>query len=362
MGEIIIKILNLLKQFEVASFKQLSKHYDFEISKQEEESIKVFLEIERLIETDASISFGRYPGYRLTKAGNEFIGDFVFKKSLDAILTHLDKEINFYSIEEICKLVDLEFDRRYKLILIKEELINNIAKSKDGDGFKITEKGQYFLHMEGGFTGKFYSDLNNHFIAIPTEEMNETNKSGNKKFFISHSKEDRNLADRVIRKLLMPIFQIKETDFFYTSNEETGIKVSEKWLNVIKNSINECEFFLPIISQNFKESEMCLYELGAAWGLNKKILPIIVEPLKFTNSSIITQELQQAKINQKASIKSLVRFLSNLSNEYPYLEHNEGVNNDEIIIKFLKSVKGYNRRVLSHLFSRIAEISDYFFN
>lgn len=166
-----------------------------------------------------------------------------------------------------------------------------------------------------------------------------------KKIFISHSYQDRYIADRLIDKLIVPFFGIdKKKDIFYTSKRLTGIKASLNWKEQIKTSLKECEIFIALITPNYKNSEMCTREIGAAWVLNKCIYPLILPPVTFENFSVIISELQAENLSKSDNVKSFLDSLkTDLSKFFEILNHSEQ-EELEIINKFRKSLRSYLRK------------------
>jgi hypothetical protein len=163
-----------------------------------------------------------------------------------------------------------------------------------------------------------------------------------KKIFLSHSYKDRDIANRIIEKLIIKIFNIdKQTDIFFTSKRETGIESSINWRNKIKSNLQECDIFIVLITTNFKDSEMCLAEIGAAWALNKKIYPLILPPIKYENFSPVISELQADLLLKKEDIQSLIKSLEVQLKSLYDINYNTGVNFEKAINDFLKSTKQY---------------------
>lgn len=91
-----------------------------------------------------------------------------FDKHLNDILNYLSKnDSSFPDIQEICTVLNIPFDSKYKIQLEHDGYIENIAKNKDGDGFRITKSGKYFIEVENGYD----------------RSKNEKNKSKVKSFF-----------------------------------------------------------------------------------------------------------------------------------------------------------------------------------
>jgi hypothetical protein len=169
-------------------------------------------------------------------------------------------------------------------------------------------------------------------------------ESNFKKIFLSHAKLDREIANRIIDKLIVPIFNMdKQRDVFYTSRRATGIRSNTNWKDNIKENLTECKIFIPLITINFKNSEMCLSELGAAWALNKDIYPLLLPPINYDNFGVVISELQADNLMSREDIKMLIKTLAvDIKKHYDInLAEN---NTDSHITKFLKSMRSYRRR------------------
>jgi predicted transcriptional regulator len=71
---------------------------------------------------------------------------------LDRILDYLDNNRStFPDIQEICEKCQMDYDKSLTIRLEHDGYIDNIAKSRDGDGFKITKKGEYFINYKKGY-------------------------------------------------------------------------------------------------------------------------------------------------------------------------------------------------------------------
>lgn len=163
-----------------------------------------------------------------------------------------------------------------------------------------------------------------------------------RKIFLSHSYCDKDIAIKIVEKLLIKIFAInKQSDIFFTSKRETGIESSINWRNHIKTNLQDCDIFIALITTNFKESEICLAELGAAWALNKKIYPLIVPPIKYENFSPIIAELQADLLLNREDVESLISSLKIQLKEMFEIDIQPNIDITKCITAFLKSTKEY---------------------
>jgi hypothetical protein len=95
-----------------------------------------------------------------------------------------------------------------------------------------------------------------------------------RRFFLSHSTKDKNLVSGFM-ELMRSGMDLREQDIFCTSQE--SIRVSESYIDVIRDNFNKAAVIILLISKNYMESPFCLCEMGAAWASEKAIFPILVD-------------------------------------------------------------------------------------
>lgn len=137
--------------------------------------------------------------------------------------------------------------------------------------------------------------------------MQRTKTSGRKastgkKIFISHSSDDKVIVDTFIDLILQGGLSIKIDEIFCISTDGSKIKSGEDWRNAIKDSLTSAKINFLIITPNYKESEVCLNEMGAAWVSNAKVLPMIIEPINYESVGIIQQPKQIEKLLDEKSL------------------------------------------------------------
>jgi hypothetical protein len=120
------------------------------------------------------------------------------------------------------------------------------------------------------------------------------------KVFVSYAMEDRGQAAALVDQLATN-FQV-----FSASKMSAG----ENWQSKIKKELSKSDYFLVLLSPISVRSKWVQFELGAAWGLNKFIIPVVTSkdvinqiPLEFTNLRVLL--LQDLKSNPR-SINDLI--------------------------------------------------------
>jgi hypothetical protein len=125
----------------------------------------------------------------------------------------------------------------------------------------------------------------------------EGKNKDNIRVFVSYAKEDSGQAVELMSQLArQPNFDI------FTTNR---ISAGENWRSLIKKELSQSDYFLVILSPTSVQSKWVQFELGAAWGLNKFIIPVVTSqdvihriPLEFRDLHVI--ELKDLKGNPES--------------------------------------------------------------
>lgn len=126
-----------------------------------------------------------------------------------------------------------------------------------------------------------------------------------KKIFISHSSKDEIIVNGFIEKILMLGCGFKKFDIFCTL-DHTAIRTGEYFRNEIIKNMKRCDYILCIISDNYRKSEVCQNELGAAWAMElKRVLPFKYSNLDFTEIGFLNVVKQAADITDKSKLDEL---------------------------------------------------------
>lgn len=127
-----------------------------------------------------------------------------------------------------------------------------------------------------------------------------THKS--RKFFISHSSEDRTIVNGFIKEILKIGCGFKDGDIFCTL-DPTVIRTGDDFREKIVENMKSCDFILLFISGNYLQSEVCQNEMGAAWAIeNKRVLPFVLPNTKFKDMGFLNEVKQGASIADKRKL------------------------------------------------------------
>lgn len=130
------------------------------------------------------------------------------------------------------------------------------------------------------------------------KKSNEEEKS----IFISHASKDKEIADAFLDLILHGALSVPINKIFCVSTDGTKIKSGADWRDSINESLLSARINFLIITPNYKESEVCLNEMGAAWVTSATVLPVIVEPINYNTVGIIQEPNQIEKLLDEKSL------------------------------------------------------------
>ena len=125
------------------------------------------------------------------------------------------------------------------------------------------------------------------------------------KIFISHSSMDETIVKGFIEKILMLGCGFKRTDIFCTL-DHTVIRTGDDFRDEIIETMRNCDYILCLISDNYKNSEVCQNELGVAWAMNgKRVFPFKFPIIEFNEIGFRNVCKQAADFTDKSKLDEL---------------------------------------------------------
>lgn len=141
------------------------------------------------------------------------------------------------------------------------------------------------------------------------------------KIFVSHAIKDEKIAKAFVDLILHGSLYIPINEIYCISADGTKIKSGDDWRKSIRNAIREVKINFLIITPNYKNSEVCLNEMGAAWVSDAKVIPMIIEPITYKTVGVIQEPNQIEKLTDEKSLDRIKDFIQeeleiyNTSNE-----------------------------------------------
>ncbi len=134
-------------------------------------------------------------------------------------------------------------------------------------------------------------------------------KSSGTSIFISHSGKDVEIIRQFCDKLLRLSLNLSREAIFCTSIEAYPINAGKNFHQAIKDALINASHTIQIITQNYKESEVCLNEMGASWVLTGRVIPFILHHITYENVGFIPGATQLLRLNEK---KDILKFLDEM--------------------------------------------------
>jgi len=128
----------------------------------------------------------------------------------------------------------------------------------------------------------------------------------NLSIFISHSSKDKNVFEQFVNKILVLGCGIKDSDIFCSSIAGLGINSGENFRRLIKDKLLGCQYSFIMISNNYKQSEVCLNEMGASWALEHiNVKQFLFPDLGFDYLRLLMNVNQASRINHPGALDQL---------------------------------------------------------
>ena len=125
-----------------------------------------------------------------------------------------------------------------------------------------------------------------------------------KKIFISHSTQDKDIVDAFVTLLCMG-GGFSPNDIFCTSFVGGKIKNGDDLRAHIQSNVNFADFAILLISPNYKQSAVCLNEMGAVWAVNKQVKTYVLPGLKESEVGWLIDTKAAEKINDPVALAAL---------------------------------------------------------
>lgn len=155
------------------------------------------------------------------------------------------------------------------------------------------------------------------------------------KIFISHSSKDKEIVREFVNEILVLSLGTDQKNIFCTSIEGLGITSGEDFRKRIKAELELAKIVIQVISKNYKSSEVCLNEMGAAWVLATNVIPLVIDggyDIGFINNTI-----HQLNLGRKEDV---LQFIDDWEHLFPRKAQYSKINGH--VDKFLKIVHSGN--------------------
>jgi hypothetical protein len=126
-----------------------------------------------------------------------------------------------------------------------------------------------------------------------------------KRIFVSHASKDKPLVEFFVEQVLRLGLEVATDDIFCTSLEGMGIRDGDDFREEIRLRLEGARLVLLVVTPNYKASEVCLNEMGAAWASNKPVIALAVEPIDYKSVGVFMEPTQIPKLSDAISLSNL---------------------------------------------------------
>ena len=130
--------------------------------------------------------------------------------------------------------------------------------------------------------------------------------------FISHSSKDKDIISSFVEQILRLGLGLTPDDIAYTSEESFGVEPGENIAKYIHENISGATVVLLMISPSYRQSEVCLNEMGAAWALGKKCVSVVLPGADFSYLGWLSSLEKAVQMCEKDNLVSLSGKLAEL--------------------------------------------------
>lgn len=147
---------------------------------------------------------------------------------------------------------------------------------------------------------------------IMERTLSEDKDTKDKILFISHSSKDKAIIVKFVDHILRLGIGVPSSCIRCTSIEENGIQNGAKMRDWIHQQIKDCRVAFLMISPNYKDSEICLNEMGAIWALEKDVRIYLLPGVDYNSFGWLEEIRQAGKIIDESALDLLRDELTNM--------------------------------------------------
>lgn len=127
--------------------------------------------------------------------------------------------------------------------------------------------------------------------------------------FISHASSDKKIIDEFIDLILKNGIGLSDDNIVCTSFEKTTMAPGDNIPNYIREKISYATVVLAMVSKEYKKSEVCMNEVGAAWAFENEPISIVLPDADFTELGWLFNLDKAVKINNPDALNHLQEIL-----------------------------------------------------
>jgi nucleoside 2-deoxyribosyltransferase len=118
-----------------------------------------------------------------------------------------------------------------------------------------------------------------------------------RKVFVSYAKSDQALARDVVRALRPMKVDVWSDDLLHPGDD---------WQEVLRARLRESDYFVLVLTPRTFDSPWAMQELGAAWALNKHIIPVVTDTRLLDTLPVDLGEVQAVQATELDKLDAIL--------------------------------------------------------
>ncbi len=226
-----------------------------------------------------------------------------------------DKEEIRYKVLEIIYYLSEESDYRQ---VTTEVLLSKLPEINNEELNKILQylESKYFIKGSlSGNAGYIFVTITSEGIDIIENKLSrisiydsttrEITMNSGLKLFISHSSNDADVAEAII-DLLRAALNLSAEEIRCTSVDGYGLPIGSDTDDQLRKEIFDTKVFMGLISYDSLNSAYVMFELGARWGSNKYLAPLLCPGIETSILQSPLTSLNALSCSNNAHLQQLV--------------------------------------------------------
>jgi hypothetical protein len=162
-----------------------------------------------------------------------------------------------------------------------------------------------------------------------------------KEIFLSHSSDNKELADAIVDLLDTGLAVSAEHQVFCSSVAGLGIPPGNNFKDYIKGEIQKPKIVILLISKSYLASQFCLAEVGACWAMSHVVVPILVSPVAFEDMQAVLEGTQAFMLLDRGGWDDVAQIVKSALKVEPNLSR-WGAKRDQALLRFANLITKQN--------------------
>lgn len=136
--------------------------------------------------------------------------------------------------------------------------------------------------------------------------MTTPDEGGPSRVFITHSSLDRDIALGLVDAVRLGT-GLSHENVFCSSIEGYDVPTGDDFVRYIREQLARTRLVVPLITPAYLDSVFCMWELGAAWVREVRLLPILAPTLKPADLPGLLATTQVRQLDSKRGLNEIAQ-------------------------------------------------------